>query len=116
MIQPIDEHDIVTRCVQADGRLMEELAATHGLEFAAAFRIDYANEIANAIRTIAHTSADDGKYQDPSLFSSFRAQPDALRPNLSMIQWINCSNPTSACCHWRHPLLQRICRRLLHGK
>lgn len=35
MLQPIDEHDFVTGCVQAAGRLMEGLAESHRLAFAA---------------------------------------------------------------------------------
>lgn len=49
MFENTNRQDIVMHFAKADARLMHELAATHGLAFAAAFRIDYANEVANAI-------------------------------------------------------------------
>lgn len=49
MFENAKRQDIVMHFAKADARLMHELAATHGLAFAAAFRIDYANEVANAI-------------------------------------------------------------------
>lgn len=115
MIQPIDEQEIVTRCAQADGRLMQELAATHGLEFAAAFRIEYANEVAHAIRAIVGKSAGEDLDQVPFQRDAFRAQPGAPRLNVSNHGQIDCCNPSGGCRHWRHRLLQQFCRKFLHS-
>ena len=60
------EHDMIARVTQADYHLMRELAASHGLAFAAAFRIEYANEVARAMQIMATSSCEGA----PGLFST----------------------------------------------
>ena len=55
------EQDMIARVTQADYQLMRELAASHGLAFAAAFRIEHANEVARAMWSVATTQAARGE-------------------------------------------------------
>lgn len=49
------EQDMIARVTEADYHLMRELAASHGLAFAAAFRIEHANAVARAMQVVAGT-------------------------------------------------------------
>lgn len=55
------EQGTIARLAQAECRLMRELAASHGLAFAAAFRIEHANEVARAMWSVATTQAARGE-------------------------------------------------------
>lgn len=89
MFEHANEHEIVARFAQADGRLMQALATSHGLEFAAAFRIDHANEVAKAIFAIVRQSADEPADIPPSQFGDApetgESSPHAPRHGMALL-------------------------------
>lgn len=58
MFHHVNDHEVVSRLAEADRCLILELVASHGLEFATAFRIDFATEVAKAMWSVANKSAE----------------------------------------------------------
>ena len=83
MFEKVCEQEIVARLTPAAKMLMLDLATSHGLAFAAAFRIDHANEVAKALWIIVNKSTDIDSDNPPSQTGNHFPLPNEKRSNVS---------------------------------